>query len=100
MSDKNYPIIIGNHPEGKPTKLAVGTKSQMGAGYDVLILGLKDGHKYTDECSDKILRESLDGRLYTTLHFCNLEALDRMIQCLQDTKALWEKEISHDKSTV
>lgn len=91
MNNKNYPIILGNKPDGIPTKVIVGIKSQMGSGMDVMILGLKDGSNLIDGC-DKQLIQCLDGRLYTTLHFCDIEALDKMINVFQKTKELWEKE--------
>ena len=39
--------------------------------------------------------ESLDGRVYTTLRFCSLEALDNMIRLLQDTKKMWESDLKN-----
>jgi hypothetical protein len=95
MADRNYPIILGNKRDGKPNKLVLGMKSKSMGGYDVMVLGMKDKNSYTDDCSDKTLADSLDGRVYTTLHFCTMEALDKMIKCLQDTRKLWEKEKSH-----
>ena len=91
MNDKNYPIILGNKPNGTPTKVILGIKSQMGSGMDVMILGLKDGSNLVDDCDEQLM-QSLDGRLYTTLHFCDIDALDKMIDVLQKTKELWEKE--------
>ena len=41
--------------------------------------------------------EALDGRIYTTLRFCNMEALDTMIKLLQDTKKMWEADIHNRK---
>lgn len=38
-----------------------------------------------------------DGRIYTTLRFCNMEALDTMIKLLQDTKKMWEADIHNRK---
>ena len=43
------------------------------------------------------LTEALDGRIYTTLRFCNIEALDTMIKLLQDTKKMWEADIHNRK---
>ena len=33
---------------------------------------------------------------YTQLHFCNIEAIDRMIELLQRTKELWEENSNED----
>lgn len=41
--------------------------------------------------------QALDGRIYTTLRFCNIEALDTMIKLLQDTKKMWEADIHNRK---
>ena len=95
MNNKNYPIILGNKPDGIPTKAILGIKSQMGSGMDVMILGLKDGSDLVDDCDEQLI-QCLDGRLYTTLHFCDIEALDKMIDVLQKTKGLWEKELMQD----
>ena len=92
MNKRDYPIILGNKPNGKPTKLIVGVESESGSGMDVFILGLKED-KYSDDLEGEALAEALDGRLYVTLHFCSIEAIDGMIQCLQETKELWEKKI-------
>lgn len=91
MNDKNYPIILGNKPDGTPTKVILGIKSQMGSGMDVMILGLKDGSDLVNDCDEQLI-QALDGRLYTPLHFCNIDALDKMIDVLQKTKELWGKE--------
>lgn len=95
MAKTEYPIILGNNPNGKPTKVAIGMKSQMGAGMDVMILGLKEDSIHNNNCSPQKSIGVLDGRRYVTLHFCNMDALDSMIKCLQDTKLLWEKENTH-----
>ena len=35
---------------------------------------------------------------YAQLHFCNIEAINRMIELLQMMKELWERESEHDKT--
>ena len=68
--NNQYPIIIGaNCP-----KQAIGIKSKLGSGYDLYILDEDMTHQYAQ------------------LHFCNIEAIDRMIDLLQRMKELWESE--------
>lgn len=55
-------------------KKGIGIKSKLGSGYDLLIV---------DEDMT---------RQYAWLHFCNKDAIDRMIALLQSMKKLWEKE--------
>ena len=68
--NNQYPIIIGaNCP-----KQGIGIKSKLGSGYDLYIL------------------ESDMSAQYAQLHFCNKEAVNRMIDLLQRMKELWERE--------
>lgn len=68
--NNQYPIIIGaNCP-----KQGIGIKSKLGSGYDLYIL------------------ESDMSKQYAQLHFCNKEAIKRMIDLLQRMKELWERE--------
>ena len=69
--NRDYPIILGMAP---PNKQGIGIKSKLGSGYDLYIL------------------ESDMSAQYAQLHFCNKEAIDRMIELLQSMKELWEKE--------
>ena len=69
--NNQYPIILGMTP---PNKQGIGIKSNLGSGYDLYIL------------------ESDMSAQYAQLHFCNKEAIDRMIELLQSMKELWEKE--------
>ena len=68
-----------------------------GASYDVVIMGLKENQPDINNCTKEELTEALDGRIYTTLRFCNMEALDTMIKLLQDTKKMWEADIHNRK---
>lgn len=81
--NNQYPVILGMTP---PNKQGIGIKSNLGSGYDLYIL------------------ESDMSAQYAQLHFCNIEAVDRMIDLLQRMKKLWEKEenqnerkMEHDK---
>lgn len=69
--NNQYPIMLGMKP---PNKQGIGIKSKLGSGYDLYIL------------------ESDMSAQYAQLHFCNKEAIDRMIGLLQRMKELWEKE--------
>lgn len=69
--NNQYPIILGMTP---PNKQGIGIKSKLGSGYDLYILDEDMTHQYAQ------------------LHFCNKEAVDRMIDLLQRMKELWEKE--------
>ena len=69
--NNQYPIILGMNPK---TKQGIGIKSKLGSGYDLYILDEDMTHQYAQ------------------LHFCNIEAVDRMIDLLQRMKELWEKE--------
>lgn len=69
--NREYHIILGMNP---PNKRGIGIKSKLGSGYDLYILGEDMTHQYAQ------------------LHFCNKEAIDRMIDLLQRMKELWEKE--------
>lgn len=69
--NNQYPIILGMTP---PNKHGIGIKSKLGSGYDLYILDEDMTHQYAH------------------LHFCNREAIDRMIELLQRMKELWEKE--------
>lgn len=68
--NRNYPIILGMTP---PNKLGIGIKSKLGSGYDLYILDEDMTHQYVQ------------------LHFCNIEAVEGMIELLQRTKELWER---------
>ena len=59
--NNQYPIILGMNP---PNKQGIGIKSKLGSGYDLYIL------------------ESDMSTQYAQLHFCNREAIDRMIELL------------------
>ena len=76
MKNKDIPIMLG--VGDIPNKVAVGMKNNKMGGFDVMILGINNGDI-----------NILDGRLYTTLHFCKMETLDLFIKCLVDTKKLW-----------
>ena len=67
--NNQYPIILGMTP---PNKQGIGIKSKLGLGYDLYILDEDMKHQYAQ------------------LHFCNKEAIDRMIELLQRMKELWE----------
>ena len=69
--NNQYPIILGMTP---PNKRGIGIKSNFGYGYDLYILDEDMTHQYAQ------------------LHFCNIEAIERMIDLLQRMKALWEKD--------
>ena len=69
--NNQYPIMIGMNPK---TKQGIGIKSKLGSGYDLYIL------------------ESDMSVQYAQLHFCNKEAIERMIDLLQEMKELWERE--------
>ena len=71
MKNRNYPIILGMKP---PNKQGIGIKSKLGSGYDLYIL------------------ESDMSAQYAQLHFCNIEAIEGMIDLLQRMKELWERE--------
>ena len=62
-----------------PNKQGIGIKSKLGSGYDLYIL------------------EPDMSAQYAWIHFCNKEAIDRMIDLLQRMKELWEKEESKKK---
>ena len=89
MLDRNYPIILGNKENGRPTKILYGRRAGDHA-YDVLILGAKTDRDYPDlsACSTQEFVESLDGHVYATLHFCDKETIDKMIEFLQKLKEL------------
>ena len=73
--NNQYPIIIGMKP---PNKQRIGIKSKLGSGYDLYILD-----------------EDMSAQ-YAQLHFCNKEAIDRMIDLLQRMKELWEREENNE----
>ena len=75
--NNQYPIILGMNPKNKQ---GIGIKSKLGSGYDLYILDEDMTHQYAQ------------------LHFCNIEAVDRMIGLLQRMKELWERESEHDKT--
>lgn len=70
-SNRNYPIMLGMNPLNKQ---GIGIKSKLGSGYDLYILDDDMVHQYAQ------------------LHFCNVEAVDRMIDLLQRMKKLCERE--------
>ena len=69
--NNQYPIILGMNPK---TKQGIGAKSNLGSGYDLYIL------------------ESDMSAQYAWIHFCNKEAIERMIDLLQRMKELCEKD--------
>ena len=69
--NRDYPIILGMKP---PNKQGIGIKSKLGSGYDLYIL------------------ESDMSAQYAWIHFCNKEAIERMIDLLQRMKELCEKD--------
>lgn len=69
--NRNYPIMLGMTPQNKQ---GIGIKSKLGSGYDLYILDEDMAHQYAQ------------------LHFCNIEAIVRMIDLLQRMKELWERE--------
>ena len=71
MKNRQYPIMPGMNP---PTKQGIGIKSKLGSGYDLYILDEDMTYQYAQ------------------LHFCNIEAIERMIELLQRMKELWDKE--------
>ena len=71
MKNRNYPIMLGMTP---PNKQGIGIKSKLGSGYDLYIL------------------EPDMSAQYAWIHFCNKEAIDQIIDLLQRTKEIWEKE--------
>ena len=73
--NNQYPIILGMTP---PNKQGIGIKSNLGSGYDLYILDEDMTHQYAQ------------------LHFCNIEAIDRMIELLHRTKELWEENSNED----
>lgn len=100
MKDRNYPVILGLKKDGKPTKIGLGTQVKNGSSYDVMILGLKENAPDITTCTQKELAEALDGRVYTTLRFCNLESLNSMIELLQNTKKLWEADLKNEENNL
>ena len=77
VRNNQYPIMLGMTP---PNKHGIGIKSKLGSGYDLYILDVDMTHQYAQ------------------LHFCNIEAVDRMIDLLQRMKELWEREESKNES--
>lgn len=73
--NNQYPIMLGMTP---PNKQGIGIKSKLGSRYDLYIL------------------EPDMSAQYAQLHFCNVEAVDRMIDLLQRMKELWEREESNE----
>ena len=69
--NNQYPIILGMNP---PNKQGIGIKSNLGSGHDLYIL------------------EPDMSAQYAWIHFCNREAIERMIDLLQRMKELWERE--------
>ena len=72
--NNQYPIMIGTNCP----KQGIDIKSNLGSVYDLYILDEDMTHQYAQ------------------LHFCNKEAIDRMIDLLQRMKELWEKEESNE----
>ena len=77
--NRDYPIILGMNP---PNKQGIGIKSKLGSGYDLYIL------------------EPDMSAQYAWIHFCNREAIERMIDLLQRMKELWEKEGVKNKNRI
>lgn len=77
--NNQYPIILGMTP---PNKQGIGIKSKLGSGYDLHILDEDMAHQYAQ------------------LHFCNKEAVDRMIELLQRMRELWESEENRNELEV
>ena len=75
--NNQYPIILGMTP---PNKHSIGIKSKLGSGYDLYMLDEDMTHQYAQ------------------LHFCNKEAIERMIDLLQSMKELWEREEKQNES--
>ena len=73
--NNQYPIILGMTP---PNKQGIGIKSKLGSGYDLYILDDDMTHQYAQ------------------LHFCNIEAVDRMIELLRRMKELRKREDSQN----
>ena len=71
MKNRQYPIMLGMNP---PNKQGIGIRSKYVAGYDLYILDEDMTHQYAQ------------------IHFCNVEAIDRMIDLVQRMKELWERE--------
>ena len=68
--NNQYPIMIGTNCSNR----GIGIKSKLGSGYDLYILDEDMTHQYAQ------------------IHFCNKEAVDRMISLLHRMKELWERE--------
>ena len=75
VRNNQYPIILGMTPKNKQ---GIGIKSKLGSGYDLYILDEDMTHQYAQ------------------LHFCNKEAIDRMIELLQRMKEFWEENSNED----
>ena len=73
--NRNYPIMLGMTP---PNKQGIGIKSKLGSGYDLYILD-----------------EDMSAQ-YAQLHFCNIEAIEGMIEFLRRMKELWGREESNE----
>ena len=91
------PISAAGDKNGARRDSRLGIRTKNGASYDVVIMGLKENQPDINNCTKEELTEALDGRIYTTLRFCNMEALDTMIKLLQDTKKMWEADIHNRK---
>lgn len=95
---RNYPIILGNKPDGRYTKMMVGAVTPGGHSMDLYILGLKDGAGLDDNTSN--WQEEWDGRIYAQLRFCGMEALDKTIEQLQKMKTEWKQSEQSDSSCI
>ena len=77
--NNQYPLILGMTP---PNKQGIGIKSKLGSGYDLYIL------------------EPDMSAQYAWIHFCNKEAIERIIDLLQRMKELWEREGVKNKNRI
>ena len=75
--NNQYPIILGMT---SPNKQGIGIKSKLGSGYDLYILDEDMTHQYAQ------------------LHFCNIEAIEGMIDLLERVKELWAREEKQNES--
>lgn len=93
MSNKMYPIILGNKRDNNPTKVGIcGMPPGMNC-MDLFILGLKEGIKEEDILDKtQLLKTQWDGHVYVQLRFVSIEAIDKTIKMLEAAKEQWEKQ--------
>ena len=99
MKDRNYPVILGLKRNGKPTKACLGIRTKNGASYDVVIMGLKENQPDINNCTKEELTEALDGRIYTTLRFCNILRVLFSSMIMRSTKRKAESSSRTEEST-